>query len=521
MANPFFLRSGGGQIRYWREGEGADVLVLGGLALPGAVRAAEVHARLPGWRVTALDLPGFGTEAAPGNLGTLVGQLREAIVVLGLESCPIVAIDLAVPLAAKLAEAAGSPPSALVALGVGDARSWAARRLAPPQPVLRGDGTHLTQLWAFLRDLSFLDASTSRRVAAAGGELPSPEDLNLAILAAGTRPDRYSELWNVCIEAFRSLHAPAPFREVDSLDALAVELRPAVRAADAQPAATTANWPADRISLDYVDTPEGRVHIRRMGRGRPLIVLQSAPGSAEPFEGVMLGLAGKRTVVAPDFIGNGDSDKPAGAIDIAYLARNALHVADALGFDELDVWGSHTGALVALEMMLIAPDRVGRGVLESPILLDPAETADIMDNYFRDLSPDPWGLHLQAAWNLRRDIFLFWPWYKQDRAHVRSLGIPDVPTLHDWAIGLLKSGRSYPASYRAGFSYDTRRRLPLVRQPTLICAGPADMLAKGLDLARELLPRATVRATPATVWYPGQEEGPIRETLRIYDEFLE
>ena len=85
---------------------------------------------------------------------------------------------------------------------------------------------------------------------------------------------------------------------------------------------------------------------------------------------------------------------------------------------------------------------------------------DILANYLPELIPDKWGLHIQQAWNMRRDMFLFWPWYRQQRDAVRPLGLPDDTVLHDWTVGLLKSGRTYDLSYRAAFEYPTAQRLP-------------------------------------------------------------
>ena len=122
---------------------------------------------------------------------------------------------------------------------------------------------------------------------------------------------------------------------------------------------------------------------------------------------------------------------------------------------------------------------------------------------------------------MRRDMFLFWPWYRQQRDAVRPLGLPDDTILHDWTVGLLKSGRTYDLSYRAVFEYPTAQRLPLLTRPALICAGPADMLADGLERARAIAPaQVTVSPTPATVWYPNQAAGTIAETIAIYSAFL-
>ena len=58
-------------------------------------------------------------------------------------------------------------------------------------------------------------------------------------------------------------------------------------------------------------------------------------------------------------------------------------------------------------------------VLEAPVLIDPAFAADILEHYLPPLLPDRWGTHLLRAWNMRRDMFLFWPWYRRERDAVR------------------------------------------------------------------------------------------------------
>jgi hypothetical protein len=61
----------------------------------------------------------------------------------------------------------------------------------------------------------------------------------------------------------------------------------------------------------------------------------------------------------------------------------------------------------------------------------------------------------------------------------------------------------------------------MLTRPALICAGPADMLADGLERARQIAPsQVRVLSTPATVWYPNQTPGSISETMAIYRAFL-
>ena len=385
------------------------------------------------------------------------------------------------------------------------------RRIFAPRP----DGTHLSALFAHLRDAQMLDPETGRRAARTGDPLPTPDDLGAMLVTAGIRPQAYESLWSVCCAATRGLEATG----APDLEAAIAFLRGAARGTAGEiprPSPTGGIW------RDHVETPRGRAHLRLSGPdSNPLIALHSAPGSAAPLRPLLTGL-GERRIVAPDFIGNGDSDKPDVPVDIAALARDTLAVADALGLAHFDLWGTHTGALIALEAAILAPEKVGRVILEAPPLLSPAFAADLLANYFPELRPDQWGLYLQQAWNMRRDMFLFWPWYRAERAAARPLSTPDADFLHDWTLGLLTSGATYHRAYRAAFEYDTKARLPSLMTPALICAGPSDMLADGLTAARDLIPgKAIVTPTPATVWYPGQGEAAVRQTLATYERFLE
>lgn len=510
-ATPHYVTTAGGQLRIWSAGEDAPVVVLPGLVRAASVVAAQLAAAAPDLAFRVIELPGIGgsAEVASDSLAQIAQAVRGAIEVLRLYGAPVLAFDLAAPIAVQL-----DGPRALVNLAA--ARAWARRPLRAPDLAPRPDGTHLTALFAHLRDAQILDAETGRRAARAGDPLPTPPELDAMTVTAGVRPQAYAALWSACCEAVKALDAePAP-----TLDAALAALRGAARGkaeAIPRPAATGLVW------RDHVNVPRGRVHLRLSGPDRnPIIAFHSAPGSAAPLKPLLAGLGATRRVIAPDFIGNGDSDKPDGPVDIATLARDALAVADALGLATFDLWGTHTGALIALDAAILAPARVGRVILEAPPLLSPAFTADLLANYFPELRPDKWGLYLQQAWNMRRDMFLFWPWYRAERTAARPLSVPDADFLHDWTIGLLTSGATYHRSYRAAFEYDTKARLPLLRTPALICAGPSDMLADGLNAARELIPgKAIVAPTPATVWYPGQGETAVRQTMATYQRFLD
>lgn len=528
-SQPHYIATPSGSLRFWRAGSGPHLVVLPGLLRSTAVVARTLAQAFPGWTLTVIELPGIGGSAriAPENPEQIAAVIDGALSALEIGSAALLGYDLCLPICTALTIRRG-PRFLLVPQYATAAGEWVRRGVRPPPLDIREDGTHLIALWSHFRDLSMLEPSDRLSVARLGDVLPSPSDLDAAVVAAAVAPLRYAALWDCCVAAFRSPPDADGAMDATGLSAHLAALMPRLLPAFASAAASPfASAPGDSdgtaIRHHYLQTPAGRVHMRRAGHGsgRSLLMFHSAPGSAEPLEVLIRGLATGREVIACDYIGNGDSDKPTGDIDIATLARHALGILDALGLNTVDLFGTHTGAMVAMDFAIRWPERVGRMVLEAPVLIDPDFAADILEHYLPPLLPDRWGTHLLRAWNMRRDMFLFWPWYRQARDNARTLGIPALPTLHAWTVGLLKSGASYDRSYRAAFVYDTRARLPLIPRPALICAGPADMLVEGLELARSLAPAGTqVVATPATVWYPGQAADAVAATISLYNRFL-
>jgi hypothetical protein len=87
-----------------------------------------------------------------------------------------------------------------------------------------------------------------------------------------------------------------------------------------------------------------------------------------------------------------------------------------------------------------------------------------------------------------RDTFMFWPWYRLDRAHRRDAGMPDAGVLHAKLVEVLKAATTYHHSYRAAIGYDKRARIPLLRVPTLAACGRGDMLHIYFEALKELVP---------------------------------
>ena len=129
---------------------------------------------------------------------------------------------------------------------------------------------------------------------------------------------------------------------------------------------------------------------------------------------------------------------------------------------------------------------------------------------------DLMGSQFNWVWHFVRDTFLYWPWYRRDAAHRRSLGLPNADNLHDKVVEVLKAVRTYHIPYRAAIGYDKEPRLPLVRVRTLLACASGDMFMEYFERVQRLMPLAKA---VVTVGISGQVA--LLETVKVFEEFLD
>lgn len=527
MAKPHYITTSLGQVRLWWAGSGPSLVALAGLTGSASFLAAELTGAFPQRRVLVLEPPGIGGSADAGSDSPAAAgaAVIEALAFLGDEEFDLVACEMSAALVPTVLAGLPHQPSRTVLVGFDRAMAWARTHTSPPDLSSRNDGTHLNALWTFLRDRRLLRPDDPTLPSASGPDLPGEAELSDAFVAAAVSPGQFATMWDMCARELSSVSGLTGVQYVETTGALAASLDArgpggghASELPSTRPAAGTRIW------HQYVDTELGRAHLRRAGsQGRPVLVLPTGGGSSAQFAPVISGLAESRMVFAVDYFGNGLSDKTVRDVTIETLVREAVAVLDALGLDEVDVWGSHTGACAALELAISFPERVGKVVMEAPVMVTPEFRDELLENYFPDFTPDKFGLHIQHLWHWRRDMFMYWPWYSVDWGSTRQLGVPRAEELHKYAVGILESGTTYSGAYRAGFSYDTWSRLPLLHRQAILTAGPYDMLANAVQDAARIAPEGMleIHKTPTTMWWPDPEPAAAAETLALYRAFLE
>lgn len=108
-----------------------------------------------------------------------------------------------------------------------------------------------------------------------------------------------------------------------------------------------------------------RLSYRTGGRGPVLLLLHGITNSSASWEPVFAQLARHFTVIAPDLLGHGESDKPRGDYSLGASASLMRDLMIALGHERATVVGHSLGGGIAMQMAYQFPERIERLVLVS------------------------------------------------------------------------------------------------------------------------------------------------------------
>lgn len=125
--------------------------------------------------------------------------------------------------------------------------------------------------------------------------------------------------------------------------------------------------------MPFVEMPSVRLHYRGEVRGgTPVVFLHGNLGCGDWIDLVARRLGDALDLIAPDWRGCGESDKPLPDQDFANYsmavhADDMLGLLNGLGIDHCHLLTHSTGDLIATHMLLQAPERFGRILSISPV----------------------------------------------------------------------------------------------------------------------------------------------------------
>ncbi len=241
-------------------------------------------------------------------------------------------------------------------------------------------------------------------------------------------------------------------------------------------------------------TASGRhVSLRIGGEGPPAVLLHESPRSSAALMPLSERLAARFTVYAFDNPGFGHSDPLAHPRPAAEdFAAALIESFDLLGIDRAPVYGTHTGAVIAMAAGLGYPQRVTALALDGYPIFRPTEREEYLASYLAPFRPEWDGTHLAWLWGRVRDQFTFFPWNR--RGPASRLPRPMAPLALRQAVALdfLMAGDAYRPAYASAFRYPA---LPPVREiavPTTFLCRSDDLLFQHLDRLADIAPVARI-----------------------------
>jgi pimeloyl-ACP methyl ester carboxylesterase len=226
----------------------------------------------------------------------------------------------------------------------------------------------------------------------------------------------------------------------------------------------------------------GEVHYRAAGEGPVVLALHASPRSSASLIPVMEAMADRFRVIAPDTPGYGlSSPLPQPDPTLEDFADALVALLDDLGVARAAVYGTHTGAALALALARRTPHRVSALVLDGVSAFTPGEVEAFRTDYLTPYAPAWDGAHVMRLWSRVKDLYTWFPWCEQ-AAGRRLAGEPPSPdALHASALGFLQSGAHYAKAYIRAAELAPGPILQTLDVPTLVMARPDDLIAHHLD----------------------------------------
>ena len=212
------------------------------------------------------------------------------------------------------------------------------------------------------------------------------------------------------------------------------------------------------------------IYYEEHSSGEPLLLIMGWGGNSATWAPQLPGLARHYRVIAFDNRGAGRTTTPEGPYSIREMGRDAVALLDALDVPRAHVFGISMGGMIAQELALEHPDRVGALVLgcTSPGSANAAGAADLSREIanFRETIGDD-GPDLQWLSEFLRRLWT-------DEALAKS-----DPRLQDFVFSLIRFPpstrglRNQAGAIEAHNAYD---RLPEISHRTLVTTGSEDSL---------------------------------------------
>lgn len=236
------------------------------------------------------------------------------------------------------------------------------------------------------------------------------------------------------------------------------------------------------VNLSHFQGQAVQLHYRQQGQGKEIILLHPSPLSSSFMQPLLDVFSKQGKAIAWDTPGYGQSDPlSATTPGLGGYVEALSQFISALGLKTPIIYGSATGAQIAIEFAKAHPDQTCGLILENAAWFHDSERDAMLDNYFPDISPKEDGSHLQLVWKMVSQLYHYFPWYDTSaEALVNESDIP-LAVKQKTVLDYLIAGEEYHRAYRAAFLNEKPEKLAAVKIPTILIRWDSSLLKKYVD----------------------------------------
>ncbi len=208
----------------------------------------------------------------------------------------------------------------------------------------------------------------------------------------------------------------------------------------------------------YVDGRWGQLHLHvaepAVAPTRPpLVCFHLSPGSGRMYRPFLEEMATDRLAIAVDTPGYGESDPPPAPTTLDDYAAALAGVLDELALPQVDLFGSHTGSRLAVEVAHQRPDQVRRLILYGAAVYTEEERARQKQTFATPKPVAQDGSHLASRWT----GWAAWRW----------AGVSDE-MIGRYAADSVRDFERHWWAHHAVFEHDMAARLGALTHPVLV-----------------------------------------------------
>ncbi len=225
-------------------------------------------------------------------------------------------------------------------------------------------------------------------------------------------------------------------------------------------------------------------------------MVHSSPANAWFLRPEIERLSRDYTVFAFDTPGFGLSQAlPLEDMLVADLADALDETLTAIGMPPCPVFGSHSGAAIALEFGVRHPERVTGLVLDGVPAFSDAECAALFEDYFHKFPVSDLGGHYSDVWTRFRDQAAWFPWSARAPQSLNGYDLSRPDATHLWVSMYFEAADTYIPAYRAASHYGARALAAAAEldRPAIYTATDTDMLFPHLARLPPLKPGQEIR----------------------------